>query len=208
MDLTPPQDSRFFKHSSTPLSQLPSTRKRRLEVSFDGSLSSPKFSSTFNESLISNFKECHLVEASPEKQMKLSASSSAVAASPIQESRKILYRSIKIVKPERKYGSRVRSARRDSGCHFDRILHNDVAMDVVFKYLSGGDLFRFSRVSQGCYRALEKSKKALVRFEAFKLLYRDNKENYVITPPGSPEKCDSPPRTSSDNLNKFIRVNT
>ncbi|EFA04984.1 uncharacterized protein LOC100141684 [Tribolium castaneum] len=207
MDLTPPKDSKGpFSHASTPLTHFP--RKRKHDDTFE-SPKSPPFSSTLNESLITDLKDICLVGSvpnTPEKQLSFLAQT--VVSSPIQESRKILYGSIKVVKPER-----------DRRCSFrnkylpvnnqkllQRILNINVIMDVIFRYLSGGDLYRFSLVSPSFCKALEASKDAFLRYQVYKDSYKDNKENYVITPPGSPDKPDSPPRTSSVTFNKFLRA--
>lgn len=210
MDLSPPPEDIQppYHQSSTPLTHLPS-RKRKHDETLEISMS-PKFSSTLNESLITELKDICLVGSvpnTPEKQRSLL--NKAVVSSPIQESRKILYSTIKVVKPERKFGLlRNRYVPYSNQNLLTTILTNNLIMDIIFKYLSGGDLFRFSLVSRSFYNALERNQTAFERYKIYKSNYKDNKENYVITPPGSPEKCDSPPRTNSDNLNKYIRVRT
>lgn len=203
MDLTPPEDMKPpLSHSSTPLSHF--TRKRKHDETFE-SPKSPALSSTLNESLIANLKDICLVPNTPEKQISLTTT---VVSSPIQESRKILYSNIKIVKPERERKSILRSkfVASNSQNLLVKILNINVIMDVILKYLSGGDLYRFSLVSKSFHEALERNKDAFLRYQTFKHNYKDNKENYVITPPGSPDKCESPPRTNSETFNKFVRV--
>ncbi|RZC34203.1 hypothetical protein BDFB_002862 [Asbolus verrucosus] len=191
--------------SSTPLTHLP-TRKRKHDETLESCPTSPKFSSTCNESLITNFNQFRLegsVPSTPEKQLKLVAKT--VVPSPAEETRKILYNKIKVVKPERKFGVKVKYGNCNIQSLLHLILNNNVIMGKILKNLSGGDLYRFSLVSASFLKALEENNEAYNRYKIYKTIYRDNKENYVITPPGSPEKCDSPPRTDSEVFNKFRR---
>ncbi|XP_044260214.1 uncharacterized protein LOC123008469 [Tribolium madens] len=211
MDQTPPEDLKptfRLRHASTPLTHL--TRKRKHDDTFE-SPKTPKFSSTLNESLITDLKEIRLansVPSTPEKQLSF-LGAKTVVSSPIQESRKLLYSSLKEVKPERdrKFGLKANKYVPVTNKKLlQSILNINVIMDVIFRYLSGGDLYRFSLVSQSFYKALEANKDAFLRYQVYKESYKDNKENYVITPPGSPDKPDSPPRTNSERFNKFLRA--
>ncbi|KAK9874328.1 hypothetical protein WA026_002678 [Henosepilachna vigintioctopunctata] len=88
---------------------------------------------------------------------------------------------------------------------FYEVTTNSVIMSVLLPYLSDGDLYRLSLVSPSLKRAILMNFEARNRFEIFMEVHRENKENYRITPPRSPEKCDSPPGSPS-RFNEYFKI--
>ncbi|XP_019869150.1 uncharacterized protein LOC109597814 [Aethina tumida] len=229
-----------FNQSTPNLGALP--RKRKIFASLD-SPSSPKFSSTFNESLTDQlksvnlrseyerhskvfceegtFKKIHSTPCTPEKQIKTTDSlrrpSSFVKCpeeSPLKEARNILYPNLmprKILSPLKFSLDKFKSPAKK--CLFvsrqdllQRVITNDVIMANIFKYLSNGDIFRMTKVSDSFKRSVLKDRNACIRFNDFKEKNRKNKENYMITPPSSPEKVEeSPPSPNSRNFRSFYK---
>lgn len=95
-------------------------------------------------------------------------SSSCSAPSPLKEQHDILYPTLKPLDQMRKHltpqkfkgpnsipvKKRVYVPETTTRISLMKVLHNDVVMDHVFKYLSNGDLFRVSMVSRGFRDAL------------------------------------------------------
>ncbi|XP_057670523.1 uncharacterized protein LOC130902406 [Diorhabda carinulata] len=71
------------------------------------------------------------------------------------------------------------------------IISNNVIMNIIFKDLSNGDLYRLAQVSNGFKEAILSNHDASSRYLIYSEFYKHHKENYRITPPGSPEKDSS-----------------
>ncbi|XP_050311518.1 uncharacterized protein LOC126747067 [Anthonomus grandis grandis] len=128
-------------------------------------------------------------------------SSACSVGTPLKEQHDILYPTLKPLEPARriltpqKFREKIElrhstpdfSTNKNKKSLLSTVLCNRVIMDNVLQYLSGGDLFRLSMVSQGFRDAVNNSFSAKIRFESFKITHKQNKENYKITPPSSPE---------------------
>ncbi|KAL3271107.1 hypothetical protein HHI36_021603 [Cryptolaemus montrouzieri] len=88
---------------------------------------------------------------------------------------------------------------------FSQVTSNSVIMSKFFPYLSDGDIYRLSLVSPSLKQAILLNVEARNRFEIFTEVHRENKENYKVTPPRSPEKSDSPPGSPS-MFNTYVKI--
>lgn len=160
-------------------------------------------------------------ESTPKKSESfLKYASACSVASPLKEQHDILYPSLKPLKPlkikERfdriGYNSTLFKSNvvRDSK-KFREFISNDVIMEKVFSYLSDGDLFRVSMIPS-FKDAISRNLKITERYEKFKECHKNNKENYKITPPSSPETqqlfSDGSSSPSSKNFRDFVDLGT
>ncbi|XP_019769365.2 uncharacterized protein LOC109543880 [Dendroctonus ponderosae] len=193
---------------------------------------SPKLFKTNNCDILASpaVEPCNLkaYECTPTKSGIFQRCSSACSApSPLKEQHDILYPTLKPLDQMRKHltpqkckdktgpnsiavKKRLYVPETTTRISLMKLLHNDVVMDHVFKYLSNGDLFRVSMVSTGFRNALLSNFMASNRCGMYKELHKKNKENYKITPPSSPEsQCLFPEGSVSPsriNFAKFVEI--
>lgn len=90
---------------------------------------------------------------------------------------------------------------------FQKVVSSPVIMAVIFSNLSNGDIYRASLAHPMFKRAIAQNAKVRLEHQIFLEKHKRNKENYQITPPGSPEKSNSPPSSpNSKNFKDFIQI--